>query len=223
MRAQAVRATVLLGAVPSAGLARLAASGDALLFVTRAGPAAAFIGIDDHRAGADVAAFMLERGVVAPAVVHGSLASSATAARVGGFAEALAAASAATGPVVTLAGAEHIDIGYQMAEAAMVAGPGRRGIFCTSDLIAYGVHRRLAEAGYRVPGDVVLVGFDENPLNDWIAPWLSSVRVPCDRFGPAVLAGLGAIWRGESVRIVLEHQMVERSDGGWGGQGSGSF
>ncbi len=210
MRAQAVRGTVLLGAVQSPGLTVLAASGDALLFVNREGPAPAFIGIDDHRAGADVAAFMLGHGVAAPAVVHGSLASSATAARIAGFTEALAAADAPIGPVVTLPGAEHIDIGYRMAEAALAVGARKTGIFCTSDLIAYGVHRRLAECGMRATADVLLVGFDDNPLNDWIAPWLSSVRAPYDRFGPAVLAGLQAVWRGERIRIVLQHQMIER-------------
>jgi LacI family transcriptional regulator len=210
MRAQAVRATVLLGAVSSPGLTRLAESGDPLLFVTREGPAPAFIGIDDHRAGADVAAFMLARHIAAPAAVHGSLASSATAARIAGFTQALAAAHAPIGPVVTLPGAEHIAIGYRMAEAALAQAPGKRGIFCASDLIAYGAHRRLAECGLHVPADVLLVGFDDNPLNDWIAPWLSSVGVPYDRFGPAVLAGLHHIWRGEHVRILLEHRMKAR-------------
>ena len=59
-------------------------------------------------------------------------------------------------------------------------------MFCTSDLIAYGVHRRLREAKLAVPRDVRLVGFDDNPLNDWIAPWLSSVRVTYRGFGAAI-------------------------------------
>ena len=91
------------------------------------------------------------------------------------------------------------------------AASSRRGIFCLSDLIAYGAHRRLTEAGLLVPRDVVLVGFDDNPLNDWVAPWLSSVRVPYDRFGPAVVAGLRKIALGHGVETVLEHHLVVRS------------
>lgn len=215
MRAQSVRAIVLLGAVASAQLTRLATARAPLLFVTREGPAAAFIGIDNRRAGADVAAMMCAAGVVAPACLHGNLASSATAARVAGFAAALAARGAAAGPVATLAaaGADHIAIGHELAGAVLAEGRGRRGIFCTSDLIAYGAHRRLAEVGLRVPEDVLLVGFDDSPLNDWLAPWLSSVRVPYDRFGPAVLTALEAVWRGEPVRIVLDHLVVARMAG----------
>jgi LacI family transcriptional regulator len=103
-----------------------------------------------------------------------------------------------------------MEIGYRHALDVLPAGGGRRGIFCLSDLIAYGAHRRLAEAGLSVPRDVVLVGFDDNPLNDWVAPWLSSVRVPYDRFGPAVVAGLRDMAQGHGVDTVLEHRLVVR-------------
>jgi LacI family transcriptional regulator len=56
-------------------------------------------------------------------------------------------------------------------------------LFCSSDLIAYGAHRRLSELGFQVLRDTVLMGFDDNPFNDWIAPWLNSVSVPYAQFG----------------------------------------
>ena len=104
-----------------------------------------------------------------------------------------------------------MEIGYRHALEVLPGGGGRRGIFCLSDLIAYGAHRRLAEAGLRVPEDVVLVGFDDNPLNDWIAPWLTSVRVPYDRFGPAVVTALGEMATGRRVETVLAHRLVARA------------
>jgi LacI family transcriptional regulator len=105
-------------------------------------------------------------------------------------------------------------IGYRCA-ATLLAGrrKTRCGIFCSSDLIAYGAHRAITEAGLRVPQDVTLVGFDDNPLNDWVAPWLTSVRVPYDSFGNAVMKGLYAIWSGGTTEaILLEHQLVVRED-----------
>ncbi len=45
-------------------------------------------------------------------------------------------------------------------------GQAPRHFLPAPDLIAYGTHRRLSEAGLRVPEDVVLVGFDDNQLND---------------------------------------------------------
>jgi LacI family transcriptional regulator len=191
----------------------MTASGDALLFVNRRNPgqpSSPFIGIDNRRAGADVARFLLARSIGRPGVLHGDRASSATADRIAGFLDELARAGGAA--TTATAGLEHIDIGYRHALDVLEEAPGRRGIFCLSDLIAYGAHRRLTEAGLRVPDDVVLVGFDDNPLNDWVAPWLTSVRVPYDRFGSAVVTALQGIAEGGCVDMVLEHRLVVRGE-----------
>lgn len=209
MRAHLARATVLLGAVASPQLSRLQQDGASLLFVNRRSPAgpAAFVGIDNRQAGADVAAFFRAQGVLAPGLIHGARSSSATAERIEGF---LGAIGRPLRRIATSAAATHQRIGYECALDVLAPGRGRRGIFCLSDLIAYGAHRRLAEAGLRVPQDVVLVGFDDNPLNDWVAPWLSSVRVPYEAYGGAVLAALEAIWGGACPQTVLAHQLVAR-------------
>jgi LacI family transcriptional regulator len=89
--------------------------------------------------------------------------------------------------------------------------PSRQGLFCASDLIAYGAHRWLRENGIGCPDPVTLIGFDDNPMNDWIAPWLSSVRVPFQDFGPAIVESLRAIWDGQSARrVLLTHRIVQR-------------
>jgi LacI family transcriptional regulator len=214
MRAQLVRATVLLGAVASPQLTALTRAGDTLLFVGRRSPAetaaapACFIGIDNRRAGMDVAALLRQHGVTAPGLIHGPRSSSATADRINGF------LAAQPNPASVRAGSadglDHVDIGYRCALDVLGPEGARRGVFCASDLIAYGAHRRLVEAGLQVPRDVILVGFDDNPLNDWVAPWLSSVRVPYGRFGPMVADALVPLERGEAVREILPHQLVPR-------------
>ncbi len=60
-----------------------------------------------------------------------------------------------------------------------------------------------------------MAGFDDNPLNDWVAPWLSSVRVPCNRFGPTVVAARGTIGQGAAVDTLPEHRLVVRNQFGW--------
>jgi LacI family transcriptional regulator len=37
-----------------------------------------------------------------------------------------------------------------------------------------------------VPEDLVIFGFDDNRLNEWLAPWLTTVKVPAFEFGPAI-------------------------------------
>jgi LacI family transcriptional regulator len=218
MRAQLVRATVLLGAVPSAQLAAMEAAGEPLLFVNRRSPhdpARPFIGIDNAGAGREVAGFFLDRNIPVAGAIQGSPGSSATADRLAAFRAHLADGGKplAASRVVSVAGdLDHMAIGYRCVDRLLgrPATP-RCGIFCLSDLIAYGVHRRLTERGLAVPDRVCLVGFDDNPLNDWVAPWLSSVRVPYAAFGAAVVQVLRAVWSGAPASSrILPHALVVR-------------
>ena len=223
MRAHMAQAIVLLGAVDSPGLAALRAAGEPLVFVNRvcpSDPSAPFVGIDNRAAGAEVAERLAARGAVPLAVIHGPLHSSATADRLAGFVERAAAIGApvADDCVLSTHDTDHLQIGYGAAGDVLRRCPRPRGLFCSSDLIAFGAHRRLREAGLAVPGDVAVVGFDDNPLNPWVAPWLSSVKVPYDAFGEAIRASVDVLLEGaRGGRTVLPHRFVDR----WGGAAAG--
>jgi DNA-binding LacI/PurR family transcriptional regulator len=49
-------------------------------------------------------------------------------------------------------------------------------IFAESDEMAYGALREISEAGLRVPDDVAVIGFDDQPFADLMN--LSSIRQP---------------------------------------------
>ena len=50
--------------------------------------------------------------------------------------------------------------------------------FADNDLIAFGAVMALKEAGYRVPEDVAVVGFDDMPACEYMEPQLSTIMVP---------------------------------------------
>ncbi len=50
------------------------------------------------------------------------------------------------------------------------------GIFCHSDSIAIGAMRAVQEAGYRVPDDFSIIGFDDLQICTYINPKLTTVR-----------------------------------------------
>lgn len=50
--------------------------------------------------------------------------------------------------------------------------------FADNDLIAFGAVMALKEAGYRVPEDVAVVGFDDMPSCEYMEPQLSTIMVP---------------------------------------------
>ena len=216
MRAQYARGLVLLGAVDSPVLRDFVRSGETLVFVNRRSPVDApkqrYVGIDNRVAGCDVANWLAAQGLREVGLIHARLSSSATAERVQGFRATLGSHGIplARAHVQTVADAEHLQIGYQ-SMAKLIALPRRpRAVFCTSDLIAYGAQRCLAEAGLQVGRDVLLVGFDDSPMNPWVAPWLNAVRVPYAEFGPAIVQSLTGA-PGQS--IILSHKFVSRPVG----------
>lgn len=63
-------------------------------------------------------------------------------------------------------------------------------VFVSSDEMAFGVLRALAEAGRRVPDDVSVVGVDDIPLAAYSSPALTTVSQPFADHGRAAVADL---------------------------------
>jgi DNA-binding LacI/PurR family transcriptional regulator len=61
--------------------------------------------------------------------------------------------------------------------------PALDAVFAASDLMAAGALRSLADAGRRVPDDVAVVGYDDDPVAASSNPPLTSVRQPIEEMG----------------------------------------
>jgi DNA-binding LacI/PurR family transcriptional regulator len=66
-------------------------------------------------------------------------------------------------------------------------------IFCSCDAVARGVYRSLGQLGLCVPGDVSVVGFDDDPLAEWLTPGLTTVRQPFSEMGQAAMEMLSTL------------------------------
>lgn len=200
MRDQFVAGYVMVSAVRSKGLEEALGRGDPVVFVARRNPfgGGAFVGIDDRAAGADAADFMLARGIERPAVLMAAQNISSTAERAAGFIERLVARGIPDEAIrrSSAPGLSHIEIGYSAARALVRDGGWPQGALCVSDLIAYGAYRLAVESGLTIPRDCMLVGVDGNGLNNWIAPWLTSIRIPYEIFGRHILEQLRLQWSG---------------------------
>ncbi len=219
MSAQQVAGYVLVATIASPGLKGLLASGDPVVLVGRRAPEgvglAPYVGIDNRGAGADAADVLLDHGIARPAVLHAGLHSSAAADRVAGFLDRLSARGVPKSEtrIAASVALKHMEAGYEAARKLAQDGGWPQGLMCVSDQLAYGVWRLAYESGVRVPEDCLIVGVDENPLNAWIAPWLTSVHIPYSDFGGAVLHQLNARWSGEASPgdILLPHKVVKRT------------
>ncbi len=188
MQAHLVSSIVLLGAVDTPGLRRAMAAGVSVIFINRRAPpglSGPFVGIDNYGAARLVAEHFSRQGYARCAAIHGPLFSSASRERLEGYRDCLDHAGMPLEDKYVVGADLTIDSGYSSAVLLLDRDPRPRAVFCGNDLIAYGAHRRCRELGLRVPEDVALFGFDDNPLNETLAPWLSTIHVPHDQFGPA--------------------------------------
>lgn len=219
MLAHRVRGIALLGAVATPGLERALRSDTPIVFVNRRPPGGRglFVGIDNYAAGHTVGCHFLRQDYQDCAAIHGPLRSTASRARFEGYRDALKAGGWQLGPARTLEAALTMEDGFRAAQRMLTCPPRPRAIFCGNDQIAYGAFRCCRELSLRVPSDVALFGFDDNPLNDWLAPWLSTVHVPHQDFGPAVLRAFKLLWgpsdEDRNQDIFLDYAMVLRGSG----------
>ncbi len=92
-----------------------------------------------------------------------------------GFQQALHEAGLELDPRFLLKGDFTMDGGVRVARALLTVGEMPRAIFVVNDLMAIGLILTLQEAGYRVPEDVAVMGFDDIPEATIVRPALTTV------------------------------------------------
>jgi DNA-binding LacI/PurR family transcriptional regulator len=107
--------------------------------------------------------------------------------------------------------------GYAGAEALLAAGEPPTAILAFSDAFARGAIQAIEDKGLSVPGDISVVGFDDNPIARRMRPALTTVRQDVDAKGrTAVRALTTAIERAErrpatrAKHVLLDTELVVR-------------
>src|SRR5262249_57389518 len=75
--------------------------------------------------------------------------------------------------------------GAAAADELLGRGPRPTAVFCTNDMLALGLLRRLGQTGVAVPGDLAVVGYDDIEFAADAAVPLTSVRQPKYQLGRA--------------------------------------
>jgi LacI family transcriptional regulator len=81
-------------------------------------------------------------------------------------------------------------------------------VFVASDMMAIGALKALRQAGWQVPQDIALVGFDDIPIASAIEPALTTVRQPIERMGSMVVEVLLSVLEGASEEEALAHRII---------------
>lgn len=133
----------------------------------------------DHFHGGELAArTLIEHGHRAIAVIGGPQTSSDNATRLAGFFAELARHGIAREAVPLVASDFSPEGGYAAAHALIDMKRRFTGLFCANDTMAMSALACLQQAGFRVPDDVSVIGYDDDYSTAYMAPALTSVHIP---------------------------------------------
>ncbi|UVJ39963.1 LacI family DNA-binding transcriptional regulator [Arthrobacter sp. CJ23] len=135
--------------------------------------------------------------------------------RLAGYRRALEEAGLPALPALYKTGDGHEDGGYRNTLELMAGPTPPTAIFCGNDRTAWGAYQALATLGLGIPGDVSVVGFDnQESLAPHLRPGLTTLELPLLEMGrravELILDGAEATGRTE----LLECPLIERDSVG---------
>ena len=188
LRSRSVDALVVSGPrSDDTELAGLAAEGQAIVLLgSLHGSPVPSVDIDNRAAARSVVEHLVALGHRDIAcVTNGPLAYTSAAERLAGFRDVLDRHGLAA-PSTRIAEASFdAESGRAAMRRLLHAGAPPSAVFAASDVIAFGVVGALREAGFRIPTDISVAGFDDIPLAAFADPPLSTVRTPAYDLGEA--------------------------------------
>jgi LacI family transcriptional regulator len=134
-----------------------------------------------------------------------------SAARRAGYERALREAGIEPDPQLVVGGDFLFESGSLGIDELVARGAEFTAVFAGNDLMAYGARSALDRHGLRVPHDVSLVGFDDDPVAEWQTPPLTTVRQPTVDLGSVAAEAMIRVLAGEDPELpVFEPELVIR-------------
>jgi LacI family transcriptional regulator len=177
----------------------------------------AYVDVDNVRGGAQATRHLLAQGrrrIVA--LSYAFPASRAQQDRLEGYRRALAGAGPGHPPRTELA-ATPDPAAAALAAAQLLDDERPDAVLALSDALAVGVMHAARAAGRSIPEDLAVVGYDDLPYAPFLAPPLSSVRLPYGEMGRAAVEWLTAAVRAQApglLQQVFQPQLVPRASSG---------
>lgn len=118
---------------------------------------------------------------------------------------------------------ENAEDGMGRLLASVTQGELPTAFLADNDLVAAGAMRAMKSAGYRVPDDFSVIGFDDRPICTLLTPRLTTVMIPRELFGGIAVERLVHVLRGEAAgevtirvdgKLVLRESVLDRRQNG---------
>lgn len=178
------------------------------------------LNIDNVGGARAITTHLLELGHREIAMIQGPELNRDARDRARGFLGALRERGLSADPAVMVRGDFTEASGHRATRELLVSGRRVTAIFAANDSMAVGALSALREAGYAVPEDIAVVGFDDIPIAQYLNPPLTTVLVSIARLGARAAERMFECIRSESrqdaKQEVLPTELVIRQSCGAG-------
>ncbi|CAI2069800.1 Cryptic asc operon repressor [Serratia ficaria] len=144
--------------------------------------------------------YLVRQGHRDIACITGPIATPTAQARLAGYQQALAHHRIAFDDARVAYGDNRVESGYQGARRLLASGTAFSALFACNDDMAVGAMKALHEGGKRLPQDVSLFGFDDEPSAAYLQPALSTVYLPIDSMIEAAISQAFRLINGDKVQ-----------------------
>jgi LacI family transcriptional regulator len=146
-------------------------------------PAVSWVSGDNREGAAKAVRYLIELGHKRIGCITGPLDQTASAARYGGYEQALSEAGLRVDRNLVISGDFTQAGGHEAMHELLSGGLGISAVFVSNDVMAFGALKALREEGLSVPADISVVGFDGISMSRYTDPSLTTVRQPIAELG----------------------------------------
>jgi DNA-binding LacI/PurR family transcriptional regulator len=167
----------------------------------------------DKKGSYKAVSYMIQKGHKNIAIIEGKKVFKSTMERRDGFLEALIENKLPINSEFMIEGDYTFEGGYSAMKKLLSQKGIPTAVFCSNDEMAVGAIKAAFEAGLKVPGDISVVGFDDNQLSAFITPALTTVNRPIvevSRLGAENLFYILENGSAEGEKIYVETELIER-------------
>ncbi|OPH47693.1 LacI family transcriptional regulator [Paenibacillus ferrarius] len=144
-------------------------------------PSVSSVIIDNYKGGYDATKHLIDLGHTEIAHICGPAPYLSSSERLRGFVSAME--DAGLNPSWIEQGDFSITSGYKATSGWIKSGKLPSAVFAADDLTAFGVIDALKNAGYKIPQDVSVIGFDDQIFSAEFHPMLTTIRQPAESMG----------------------------------------
>jgi LacI family transcriptional regulator len=170
--------------------------------------------IDNYKAGYEATSHLIDQGCRKIVHLGGNMLRNVYSERFRGYRQALADFKIEFNPGLLIVNDMSSQAGKETANKILKMKPRPDGLFSSNDTTAIAAIVEFQKAGVKIPDDIAIAGFNNEPVSQVVQPNLTTVDYPAQEIGEmaatSLISKLKNSLKADLSSIVLKHSLIVR-------------